>query len=1091
MYFREQLDLPNLLADSAVIPPFNEFVALPEYVTSDSSLSPFSIGEVLWEIFHLTPDSKTLFQPRVWAPGWSDQQLASYLLSPVPPQFQQEFAFKPENLRASTFLEPAQDLPADSLKGPCYDLVHFVCSLSVPRPGQVWLDDGRKAWTAEDFAARLVDCRTRFLILQCAEPNQWPAARDYSRRLVELGVPAALAFAGNAEQTKTYNLKLYGDLAHNRTLSIAAEPQVLVDPEATFRAVLIARPSADENLLLDNWIAILSNQLEYFQEQIARDAIKLSENRVQTLQKLAPFLHATQLDKLSEFHQQESTWTERLAQGLEGQRQVLATLPPQPWHHEREGSLVVSGSTESFRDAKRDLGRLLNQSGQLVARHLERQAASLNAYGPPAAPPDRMTEALLDVLPPKTFSTEWSDAFLRELSEAPRVLNAGFRRVGQTDLISMTQTLVAGAQYELLVDVGPRWDKLQSLVTGAAEFPMHALPKTRDYAYLIDVVFLSEEFSPSLVSGRISLPIDAGRSSPFSDGGTSQPGPLLLSVRAPESSPADPGASTWIAHGRLGLYYDNNLLQSAQVTMSVNRGRMGFARQPNAIAVDYVLTGGFRDIGSRFAKRRVHFTDDDAWEDTKGWGHPLAMTITLNDDGSGSHRILVMSQKTEHLDIPEHAAWMNYDPVSASTLLDPARSDLLDCFFKKDDNGIVLQESRDGSVFSVKEEDCSQPKEQFLWDLVRLAERGDALFNAVFASLKWENGTGSGAAQTRSFQKALAHPRVIQVARTGNANYVFPWALLYDIPISLDRSQNRFCDVLLEWDKTTGLRKGPANAKPYPAECPFSNESRHSQNVYCPYGFWGLKHVVEQPLGGLVLDAQNGSGQRRWRLKDAPQTFGSPGNIPLGICTTNALRDVSDLDAHLRYVASFPIFTAHLPAAEALDAAQNELLKAGFAYVFCHGKYDDSRKEPFLGIGPDDAKAQHRIYPTTVLGWARTSSWETWDSQHPLIFINGCHTCDLTPGQVLQFVSAFGFAGASGVLGTEIPVRFFLATYAGKRLFEWLAQGMNVGEAFRRLRWDLANKGNLLGLAYVPYCLADLAPAVIAQTAVPQNVVLS
>ena len=237
-----------------------------------------------------------------------------------------------------------------------------------------------------------------------------------------------------------------------------------------------------------------------------------------------------------------------------------------------------------------------------------------------------------------------------------------------------------------------------------------------------------------------------------------------------------------------------------------------------------------------------------------------------------------------------------------------------------------------------------------------------------------------------------------------------------------------------------------------------------------------MKHLIEQPLAAIKPDP---SQEKKGRdLQDAPRAFGSPGAITLGLCATSALTDLKDLQAHLQYVASVSSFSGHLPAAVELEAAQKELLNAGLVYFVCHGKFDGARNEPFLGIGPDDSAARHRIYPTTVKGWARADEWTSWDTQRPLVFINGCHTCDLTPGQVLDFVSAFRSAGASGVLGTEVPVQLSLAMVVGKQLLDWLSQDLNVGEAFRRLRWSLANKGNLLGLAYVPYCLADLARAV-------------
>jgi hypothetical protein len=37
-----------------------------------------------------------------------------------------------------------------------------------------------------------------------------------------------------------------------------------------------------------------------------------------------------------------------------------------------------------------------------------------------------------------------------------------------------------------------------------------------------------------------------------------------------------------------------------------------------------------------------------------------------------------------------------------------------------------------------------------------------------------------------------------------------------------------------------------------------------------------------------------------------------------------------------------------------------------------------------------------------------------------------------------------------------------------------LISGARMGDAIREMRWELLNKGNLLGLAYTPYCFADL-----------------
>ena len=93
-----------------------------------------------------------------------------------------------------------------------------------------------------------------------------------------------------------------------------------------------------------------------------------------------------------------------------------------------------------------------------------------------------------------------------------------------------------------------------------------------------------------------------------------------------------------------------------------------------------------------------------------------------------------------------------------------------------------------------------------------------------------------------------------------------------------------------------------------------------------------------------------------------------------------------------------------------------------------------------------------------------------------MIFINGCHTTNLTPGEVVNFVTAFGFAGAAGVIGTEVSVLANVAVEIAESMFEKVVgpARMPVGQAMYQTRWELANKGNLLGLAYTLYCLANL-----------------
>jgi hypothetical protein len=162
--------------------------------------------------------------------------------------------------------------------------------------------------------------------------------------------------------------------------------------------------------------------------------------------------------------------------------------------------------------------------------------------------------------------------------------------------------------------------------------------------------------------------------------------------------------------------------------------------------------------------------------------------------------------------------------------------------------------------------------------------------------------------------------------------------------------------------------------------------------------------------------------------------------------------------------------------------ALNVMQETELIYVLCHGEFDTVKKEAYLGIGPKGANRDYRIYTTTFNEWALRESppnLDAWSSHRPLVMINGCHTSDLQPGDVLNFVSALSAANAAGVVGTEVSVRLPVAVEVAQSLYEKLLPqdgkpGMQIGEAMRLVRWELANKGNLLGLAYTTYCLANL-----------------
>ena len=217
-----------------------------------------------------------------------------------------------------------------------------------------------------------------------------------------------------------------------------------------------------------------------------------------------------------------------------------------------------------------------------------------------------------DELPPESFpirrveqkSVNQELESVYESQYTPRVLNANFTTAGFDDVLDERTPLRANTAYDLLVDIGPPWSERVSIVTGARGFPDHLLPPGLD-GHIIEVLFVSEDFSSvgsgadrHIARGKLWLPQGSGRSHPIVGGEEEDEGPLRLRLHTP---PLDETA--WrVLHGKLCLYFENNLVQSAAVAVTmvgpldVERIFELKLKSPNVIKVDYVLAPSFRGL---------------------------------------------------------------------------------------------------------------------------------------------------------------------------------------------------------------------------------------------------------------------------------------------------------------------------------------------------------------------------------------------------------------------------------------------------------------------------------------------------------------
>ena len=330
--------------------------------------------------------------------------------------------------------------------------------------------------------------------------------------------------------------------------------------------------------------------------------------------------------------------------------------------------------------------------------------------------------------------------------------------------------------------------------------------------------------------------------------------------------------------------------------------------------------------------------------------------------------------------------------------------------------------------------DYAKPLEQFIADLTALAPLGFTLSTLVLQnSDRWDS---------------LKKPGNIQVCRASGSAIIFPWALIYDIPLE-PGAPYKPCTVLRDWPKA--LDREPERAR----SCPYEHE--HELNTLCPYGFWGFRHYIEQPSSVEV-----GAEPPRWvelSSNSPAMVVGRSHNLDRGLS-----------EAHLKKLG------------EARDCDSLEKMRDAFRnrieilYFYTHGRRRSlpgtTQQALYLELGAEPFEPEH------IAAWRRSTArqmMEQWKGIAPLVFINGCHTAELTPELLVSFVDVFAIAGAGGVIGTEITLEQGMAGMIAEQFFAAFLQAHTVAQALLRVRQYLLRRGNALGLAYTPFCSSHLA----------------
>ena len=329
-----------------------------------------------------------------------------------------------------------------------------------------------------------------------------------------------------------------------------------------------------------------------------------------------------------------------------------------------------------------------------------------------------------------------------------------------------------------------------------------------------------------------------------------------------------------------------------------------------------------------------------------------------------------------------------------------------------------------------------------------------------------------------AFADAISAPGIVSVARC-DSTWAIPWAALYDKYLDVGRDQEiTLCSVFEsqlmanQWED--GMVAAPQDLLDDPAACraqsacPLNDNDKRKVTV-CPFGFWGIRHQIEQPLQQVEPTADDVT----------PVELTTDEFNQASLILRNAAEDVRvaagafpfvRVDKHKDDLAAIGNLALQW---ESDRQAVMDLLYAGaghhLVYFFCHGVEDGAAFA--LQVGPEGGP-QNTISAESI---ERSSvHWGKAGNPQPLVVVIACESLATRPEIAHALFGKLKRVNASGVIGSEISMAIRLGREAGLLLIQAIAGGASVGDAFLDMRRHCLRQFNPLGLALTANAPATL-----------------
>ena len=297
----------------------------------------------------------------------------------------------------------------------------------------------------------------------------------------------------------------------------------------------------------------------------------------------------------------------------------------------------------------------------------------------------------------------------------------------------------------------------------------------------------------------------------------------------------------------------------------------------------------------------------------------------------------------------------------------------------------------------------------------------------------------------------------------GAAGFVFPWSMLYDLPIS---------------DST-------------------------SDSTVDPKGFWGLRYSIAQRVSGwpdqndVPFAADVSKSTLRFMVWDSfPNVSQQTALLSSLVAASNGRLNVPEppIDSRKSFYDMIRHCDADILYFYTHGYTRPAEADGGYSLVDEVKKRYDAMSDPEraasglkpiydLIAAPDFKPDQSWIGLSNGKLFLRDLRAEEVNLlRRPIVFLNMCQSAQIMPGLTDSFVSFFLERRARSVLGTECPMTTAFAHPFSERLLREFMAGEQLGEALRRARCHFIDQKNPLGLAYSLFGSATVRydPAIVS-----------